>query len=649
MGALLAAASVLEADEVRPCALEILPPGAVRAEGFLRTQLLRQKSGLTGAAEKLYDDIGASDWLTGGHKGGQYAWERGPYYAKGLVALAFALDDAELKARAKRWVDAALASQRSDGSFGPQTFNWWANMLPVHFLRDWAEATGDARVGPFLAKYFEFQAQAFATNDFTKDSVWAVARGGDNLEVVLWLHARTGDPALLALARRMAECTANWTDYYLDGQVKGPDGYQRHIVNFMQGLKLPALRWRLTGGARDRVASEKAFSPDGWAMRKCGRPDGMVNGSEPLSDRSTSEGTELCAIAERILSDQVCASVFGDPLYGDRLESVAYNALAANLAPDGKGLRYYTLLNQPACVNENLGFAHNETPRGPEHGPANCPGPCSGYGCCRSNFHFAWPKFVQSMWMGSGDGLCAVAYGPCRVEAKGFALREVTGYPFLEAVTVEVARAPERRAALAFRIPAWAAASASARLNGEACGDCARESGCFVLRRVWRAGDRVELVFPMETKAETGWGLAGTDAACVRRGPLLYGFVPGGRVHSLPEYAKSGFPAYELLPTQPWNWALDLDCFSAKPVFAAKFPEQPFDPETPPVRLRVKARRTLCPGWGAMRRDLPGRACEPPPSPLGAEDLAAAAETIDLIPVGSTELRIALFPWSGGK
>ena len=85
--------------DILPGAMERLPPGSVRPTGWLLRQMEMQRTGLTGRAEELYVDIGKSDWLTGGKRGGQFAWERGPYYAKGLTALAFALDDAELKAR----------------------------------------------------------------------------------------------------------------------------------------------------------------------------------------------------------------------------------------------------------------------------------------------------------------------------------------------------------------------------------------------------------------------------------------------------------------------------------------------------------------------------------------------------------------------
>ena len=102
VGALAATAAPSERRAVAPAALEVLPLGFVRAEGWLLRQLEKQRDGVTGHAEALYDDIGHSDWLTGAGKGGQCNWERGLYYAKGLVALALTLDDAVLKEKARR-------------------------------------------------------------------------------------------------------------------------------------------------------------------------------------------------------------------------------------------------------------------------------------------------------------------------------------------------------------------------------------------------------------------------------------------------------------------------------------------------------------------------------------------------------------------
>ena len=261
-------------------AMERLPPGSIRPQGWLLKQMELQRDGLTGYAEELYEDIGKSDWLTGGKRGGQFAWERGPYYAKGLTSLAFALNDEGLKAKAARWIDSYLASQREDGDFGPNKRNWWANMIVLWTLRDWCEATGDKRVVPFMERYFSFQRKVFSEGgSFAKDSPWAVARVGDELDVLIWLHRKTGKAEWFDYANVVAAQSADWTDYYRNGGVGGwgKEGYRAHIVNFMQGLKTPPLKWLLGGGEADRGAFRAALAPGGWAMKLHGRPDRAVN------------------------------------------------------------------------------------------------------------------------------------------------------------------------------------------------------------------------------------------------------------------------------------------------------------------------------------------------------------------------------------
>ena len=647
------------AVEFRPAEQSRLPIGAVRPEGWLRVQLEKQRDGITGNSEKLYDDIGQSDWLTGEKRGGQYSWERGPYYAKGLLSLAFALDDTMLKARAKKWVDAILASQRENGAFGPKDRNWWANMIALWLVRDWAEATGDKRVVPFLEKYFNFQKTEFAECPISGDSMWAVARTGDEMDVVFWLYEQTGKDEWLEFARTLSKESADWTTYYRRGGAPGGDkktGYRCHIVNFMQGLKTPALQWRLDGDARKRDAYHSAFDPEGWVMRMCGRPDRMVNGSEPLIDRSATGGTELCAIAERILSCQTHLTVFADVEVADDLEMVAYNSLPATLAPDGKGIRYYCLLNQPACLNKFLLFANN----GDRNVGAICPGPHAGFGCCRSNFHLAWPKFAQSMWMARDGGLAAIAYGPCDVSTPTAEIIETGDYPFGPNVTFKVTRAKGGTWPLFVRIPGWCS-EAKVAVNGKDAGNVA--AGTFKrIDREWKSGDEVTLVLPMEARI-SHWEM---DAVAVTRGPLLYSFEVPMEERKVEKYKVpyekewidnfgGDFPRKELLPKGPWNYVLSLGkngktgdgILDDAKVSVVLVPSDPFVPGNAPVTISVPAKRSDFGGWGYMREVTTGRAVDPPPSPV--PDEGGEMETLKLVPFGSTQLRISLFPWCAKK
>ncbi|MBR6586666.1 MAG: glycoside hydrolase family 127 protein [Kiritimatiellae bacterium] len=626
-------------DELRTGFAERLPPGSVRPHGWLLRQMELQRDGLTGHAERLYHDIGQSDWLTQAGRGGEFAWERGPYYAKGLVSLAFALNDAGLKKKAERWVDAIVASQRENGDFGPKNRNWWANMIALWLLRDWQEATGDMRIVPFLERYFDYQRTEFATYPLPAESKWAQARAGDELDVVLWLYRKTKVCKWLDLARSIASQSADWATYYRHGGDGAKDGYRSHIVNFMQGLKTPALRWLLDGDEANRTAYSAAFSSDGWLMRRCGRPDRMLNGSEPLSDRSASGGTELCAIAERILSSHVQLSVFGDAEVADDLEMVAYNSLPATLSGDCRGMRYYLMLNQPSCIDKALLFANNGF--GAQVTGATCAGPHSGFGCCRSNFHMAWPKFAEAMWMAREGGLVAVAYGDCTVSTPIATIAESGGYPFSDCVSLTVEKTQGATWPLFVRIPRWCSAP-QVRVNGGLCQTDAI-GGFRKIVRTWRVGDRVTLHFPSLPVASF-WA---NDAVCIRRGALLYALPVEGRTRSLTQYQvpyekrktgerESGFPRREIQATTPWNYALVMQPSSRKPMMETTGTGES-------LRIRVRAVQTACGGWGSMRADAPGRPEDPPPSPVSAH--YGCPQWLTLAPIGLTQTRIALFPW----
>ncbi len=640
-GAVIGAA---QADGLRPAAMERLAPGAVRPQGWLAKQMEMQRDGLTGHAEELYDDIGKSDWITRGKRGGQFAWERGPYYAKGLLSLAFALDDAELKARAKKWVDAYIASQRENGDFGPVDRSWWAKMIALWTLRDWCEATGDPRVVPFLERYFAFQRAAFEKGDsLSKDSCWAIARGGDEIDVLVWLCRKTGKQEWADLARRVAGMSADWTSFYHRGGASDP-GYRVHIVNYMQGLKLPALKWLLGGGEEDRTAVRAALDPSGWAMKKCGRPDRAVNGTEPLTSRSSTEGTELCATAEHILSAQVALEVLGDAQFADDLEMAAYNTLPATLGGDGRGLRYYCLLNQPACLDAELKFSCNG------HGMlSNVAGPYAGYGCCRSNFHFAWPKVAESMWMKRDGGLVAAVYGDCTVKTPIATVRESGGYPFSDVVRFEILETSGGEWPLFLRVPGWCE-DMSVKAKGKV--DVVNESGFYRLAGKWKKGDVVEVSFRAKVKV-TRWE---NDSLAVTRGPLLYALRIDAKETSrtaadwpilkrdaagVVRDVELGMPMRLMEPTAPWNYALVADA-AGKPSFTCVG-------EGIDRRLRVKAVRTSSGGWGLMRRDASGRAVDPPRSPVLPLELEGDAAEIELVPIALAQLRISLFPWTVGK
>jgi len=231
-----------------------LPLGSITPQGWLDTQLQAQRTGLTGHAEEIFSELRAdAAWLGGNAPNSD--WERPPYYLRGLVGLAYSLNDAGLKQRAQKWIDWAIASQNAEGNFGPATNNdWWARMPMLDMFCDYHDATNDVRVIPFLTKYFRYQ---LATLDKQPLKEWASARAADNVNVVFWLYNRTGDAFLLDLARKIKEQAYNYTDIFSDNTFLSSfhnDFFPKHGVNVAQAYKYGPVFYQLTKNPKDKDA-----------------------------------------------------------------------------------------------------------------------------------------------------------------------------------------------------------------------------------------------------------------------------------------------------------------------------------------------------------------------------------------------------------
>jgi hypothetical protein len=123
-----------------------------------------QANGLTGHLEEHWADVGADNgWIGGSGE----SWERGPYYLDGLVPLAYLLEDEKLIAKANKWIEWALSSQKTNGMFGPEKIetvnndvnkeqDWWHYMIMFKVLMQHEEATDDERVIPFISKFLRY-------------------------------------------------------------------------------------------------------------------------------------------------------------------------------------------------------------------------------------------------------------------------------------------------------------------------------------------------------------------------------------------------------------------------------------------------------------------------------------------------------------
>ena len=626
-----------------PNALSPLPLGAIRPEDWLLDQLRTQADGLSGHLDEVWPDVGPEcAWLGGPGDG----WERAPYYLDGLVALAWSLDDEDLKAKCMRYIEWILQSQREDGWFGPaENRDHWPLMVALKALRQYFTATNDRRVLVLMDRFFKYQYRNLASHPL-KD--WAVARGGDNMELALWFYNLTGQKYLLELCRKLRVQTLDWPNFFhtfsntvpmskslkwerlkeaLEEEKDEPlVGEKRpyfhsqfhfsHGVNVAMGFKTPGVINLFKSGFK-----EQGGFRFGWPklMKYHGVANGMFTCDEHLNGSNPTQGTELCAIVEMMYTLETLIGL-GDfvPECADALEKIAYNALPAAFTADMSAHQYDQQVNQVKVSREVRRWYNNGD-------DSNLYGFAPNFGCCTANYHQGWPKFTASLWYATSDGgLQAISYAPCTVRTVlggvPVRLRVSGGYPFSQAVEIQVSVKQPAEFPIYLRVPYWVRQPMIYLPDGEIMQVRANETTC--VRRRWRTGDVVRLEMPTAPRVTRWYHQSGA----VELGPLLMAFQPRENWTQL----ENG--DWQVTAESPWNWALIRD----EPMKAVYSPEKAgaFGKGEPLVRVLVKA---VPVDWA-----MDGGSCAS--IPMVPQIDGARAEVVELVPYGGTGLRIAQFP-----
>ena len=648
----VAVAPVFNREPLEPTSYAQLPLGAIRPEGWLKEQLQRQASSLTGHLDEVYPQVMGDNnaWLGGDGD----AWERGPYWIDGLLPLAYILDNKDLKAKAQKWVNAILDSQQDSGYFGPaedhpfvyglqrgKTHDWWPKMVALKILRQYYNATGDQRVIDCLTKYFRYQGNMLRQQPLDYWSSWGKERGADNLNIVFWLYDITGEKWLLEVGELIHTQTTDWTAAFLEGDIFYTQG-SVHCVNLAQGFKAPVVWWQYSHDSKDLQAPWKAVET---IRHTVGLPTGLWAGDEMLHWGSPTRGSELCTAVEMMYSLEEMLRITGDVRYADYLERVAYNALPAQIKDDFSAKQYYQQTNQVSATKSWRTFSTPHDDTDVMFGTLN------GYPCCLSNMHQGWPKLTQNLWHATQDGgLAAMVYAPSIVTAKvtngvEVTIKEFTQYPFRNEIDffIEALAGKKRIKKATFpvhlRIPAWCNDSFEVTVNGQHV-TAGVKDGMVIIEREWKRGDCLSLSLPMEIRTEEWYDKAWS----IVRGPLVFALKMNENwswkaFEGRDRYYGEG--AWEVTSDTPWNYCLMREEFSPDKCqiefrpneILCSGPIYYWSRENCPVKIRVPARTLL--SWTNIDSVA-----------YWTEDGMDVGEecTIELIPYGCTSLRIAEFP-----
>lgn len=590
----------------------------IKPNGWLKRQLEIQAEGLSGNLDKVWRDVRESAWIGGTAEG----WERVPYWLDGFVPLAYLLENEDLIARAKKYIDAIVAEQKPNGWICPcreeeiATYDTWAVLLITKVLTVYYECSKDERIPEVIYRSMKNYYELLSAGTI-KLFNWGAYRWYEGFIAINFLYERYQEEWLMELAKILKE---QGTDYAkITESWKRPLNkwtYDTHIVNLVMMLKSEAVSNDLLGEEyTDRA--EKFYE---ILDKYNGTSVGLFTGDECLSGVSPIQGTELCAVVEQMFSYEHLFAYTGDSKWAERLEKIAFNALPATISDDMWTHQYVQMSNQISCERfpgKSLFRTNNEE--------AHLFGLEPHFGCCTSNFNQGWPKLILSTFMYADDTVISAVPIPATLCTKDVKISLKTDYPFNNQFVYEVDA--KKNMKFIVRIPSFAknivVDGSIVPNNDELIFDICKD-------------EKREIKICFETIPEF-----------VDRPHNLKTVKSGSLVFSLPiqfekimhEYEKDGverkFPYcdYEYVGQSDWSYGY---CSDELEVIPQTVSEIPFSSENPPVLVKAKAVKI---DWGL--EDGYETVCAKIPEstkPVGQE------EAVTLYPYGCAKLRMTEMP-----
>jgi DUF1680 family protein len=220
---------------------------------------------------------------------------------------------------------------------------------------------------------------------------------------------------------------------------------------------------------------------------------------------------ETCANIGNAMWNWRMLQITGDAKYADMMERVLYNSALSAVSADGRNFFYAN----PLAWDGRPGWPtkHYTETRWFVHGCYWCP-----------------PQVARTIaglgrwaYSTSPDAVWVHLYGGNRLDTKLLKLAQATDYPWDGRITLTIEAAPSQPVALMLRIPSWAA-GATVRVNGKKGEEKPKAGAYLVLKREWRAGDKVELTLPMKLRLIEAHPLveANRGHLAIMRGPVVY-------------------------------------------------------------------------------------------------------------------------------
>jgi len=287
-----------------------------------------------------------------------------------------------------------------------------------------------------------------------------------------------------------------WDIYARKGDLFGDRGCGRRTgvyhayshVNTLGGLAQEYLH----GGDR-RLLDALVFAHDVLVSQQC-FPTGGFGPDEQLlhreswlkkADYSHNSFETQCGCFAVFKLCKYLMTITGDARYGDWVERLVYNGIAATIpmSPDGR-VFYYSDYNALGGAKQNYS---------------------AGWSCCTGTRPMALADLHDLVYFHGADDLYVNLFVPSTVvwdRPDGpVTVRQHTRFPEAESTELIVAPARPSTFGVKLRVPGWLAGPMVITVNDQPVAAAVDEHGWATLRREWRDGDRVTVRLPMKFEA----------------------------------------------------------------------------------------------------------------------------------------------------
>lgn len=353
---------------------------------------------------------------------------------------------------------------------------WYTNHKVLAGLIDAYRFTGNKQALVVASKFADWMVDVTRRFDYGLWQDMLVCEYGGMNEALADLSVYTKKTKYLDLAQKFYDRAI--LDPLIDGKDSVASRHSNTQIPKVSGL---ARIYELTSNVRYLKATKffwytivkhHSYANGGNSLNE------YLGQSDKLSDRLSNQTCEACNTYNML---KLTRHMFEwDPRadYFDYYERALYNHTLAAQDPETAGTAYFTPLNSG-------GFREYSTP-------------FDTFTCCHGSGLESMTKLSQDIYFHQGPTRLYVnLYVPSELYWRGQTVRMETAMPTDGKVNLTIAKGPAFEYELALRHPIWAKSAVQVRVNGNVVATSNKPSSTILIRRVWKAGDKVTFTLPM--------------------------------------------------------------------------------------------------------------------------------------------------------